>query len=88
MTERRREGHGIVNHMPWPARLFALTRHGAQPADFSGLPVWPVAWALSQQLDAAELATFPSASPQRLGLTMQRRRARPPGPHSLEHCLH
>ena len=74
--------------MSWPARLFALTRHPAQPADLTGLPIWPAAWALSQQLEEAQLAPFPSASPQRLGLAMQRRRARPPGPHGLEHCLH
>lgn len=74
--------------MPWPARLFALVRHGTQPADLSGLPVWPAAWALSQRLSASELEPFPSASPQRLGLAMQRRRARSPGPHGLDHCLH
>lgn len=74
--------------MSWPARLFALARHGAQPTDLSGLPIWPAAWALSQQLQPGELASFPSASPQRLALAMQRRRIRPPGPHALEHCLH
>lgn len=74
--------------MPWPARLFALARHGAQAAELSGLPVWPAAWALSQQFQPEELAAFPSASPQRLALAMQRRRARPAGPHGLDHCLH
>ncbi len=88
VVQTGREGVGVVNSIPWPARLFALARHGAQPADLSGLPVWPVAWALSQQLQERDLATFPSASPQRLGLAMQRRRGRPPGPHALEHCLH
>ena len=74
--------------MPWPARLFALVRHGVQPVDTAGLPAWPLAWALSQQLDQAALEPFPSASPQRLALAMQRRHRRPPGPHSLDHCLH
>jgi hypothetical protein len=74
--------------MPWPARLYALARHGAQSADLSGLPVWPAAWALSQQLSEDQLAAFPSASPQRLALAMQRRRPRRAGPHPLDHCLH
>jgi len=74
--------------MPWPARLFALVRHGVQPVDCAGLPVWPLAWALSQQLEEADMMPFPSASPQRLALAMRRRHRRPPGPHSLEHCLH
>lgn len=77
-----------MNSMPWPARLYALVRHGAQSADLSGLPVWPAAWALSQQLSEEQLASFPSASPQRLALTMQRRKARRAGPHPLDHCLH
>ncbi|ODT57498.1 hypothetical protein ABS71_19765 [bacterium SCN 62-11] len=74
--------------MPWPARLFALARHGAQPAELSGLPVWPAAWALSQHSSEADLTPFPSASAQRLALAMQRRQARPAGPHPLDHCLH
>ena len=74
--------------MPWPARLFALVRHGVQPVDCAGLPVWPLAWALSQQLEEAEMEPFPSASPQRLALAMRRRKRRPPGPHSLDNCLH
>lgn len=88
MAESRREGLRVVNSLSWPARLFALTRHPAQPADLNGLPVWPAAWALSQQLSGEELAPFPSASPQRLGLAMKRRKVRPPGPHPLDHCLH
>lgn len=75
-----------MTSISWPARLFALTR--GQLADLAGLPVWPLAWALSRQQSAAELAPFPSASPQRLALAMQRRKPRKPGPHSLDHCLH
>ncbi|MFN8606478.1 MAG: hypothetical protein U0931_03035 [Vulcanimicrobiota bacterium] len=75
-----------MNSISWPARLFALTR--GQLVDLAGLPVWPLAWALSQQKSEAELRPFPSASAQRLALAMQRRQPRKPGPHSLEHCLH